>query len=271
MNLDILLDCAVETARTAGRYALDNWSRRGEILQSFSHDVKLMLDVETQGKAQAVIRKHFPDHAILAEEDQASHGKEEPSDRVVWVLDPIDGTVNFSHGFPFWCTSVAATIGGRTVAGAIYAPALDQLFVAKQGGPALCNDRVLKVSNVKSLSESIVMTGVDRNGGTCLAPVEFFQALAVRAQKMRVMGVAALDLCQVASGRAEGYFESGIYPWDIAAARLVITQAGGTEEILFSLGENRLCFLATNGLIHDQLKEVIAPLISRLQQSTRKA
>ena len=263
IDYDKLLECAVETARTGGKHALDNWNRRGEILKSFTHDVKLKLDVESQERARAVVKSHFPKHAVLAEEDIESHKLEWPKDQVVWVIDPIDGTVNFTHGFPFWCTSVAATIGGETVAGAIYAPALDKLFIARNGSPAMCNDRVLRVSNVKKVADSIVMTGVDRNVGTGVAPQAFFNAIAPHAQKMRVMGCAALDLCHVASGFAEGYFEAGIFLWDVAAARLVIQQAGGTAEIMASSPGHCLCFIASNGLIHDELKALIAPLAAK--------
>ena len=132
-----LLSCAVAAASAAGRHAYDNLSRRGSTLLNARHDVKLELDVECQRVAETVIRSRFPDHALLGEEDPEDRPEDLASGRLQWVIDPIDGTINFFHGLPHWCCSVAVRRGGDSLAGAVYAPVMDELYTATAAGPAL--------------------------------------------------------------------------------------------------------------------------------------
>lgn len=259
---DRLLEIACAAARAAGRHAHAQSARRRETIATFAHDVKLALDVECQAIAEREIRAAFPTHAFLGEEsDGATAIATLPSDQCVWVVDPIDGTVNFSHGFPRWCCSVAVRAGARTLAGAVYAPETDHLYTATDDGPATRNGRRLRVSPTVTPADALVLTGIDKNVRPGLAPLALFERLSSAVRKARITGSAALDLCSVAAGEADGYFETGIYLWDIAAAGLIIERAGGRCEVLLDHGGHRMAYLADNGHLHDTLRGLIAPLL----------
>ncbi len=169
MDTDLLLQCAIDTARNAGAHALKNSSRRDETIQVTQHDVKLKLDVECQEIAEACIRRVFPDHNILGEESDRTENKgQRTEDRgsgsdYLWIVDPIDGTVNFSHGLPIWCTSVALQYQGKTVAAAVYAPALNELYSTSTDQPASMNGQPIHVSSISSVAQSMIFTGIDRH------------------------------------------------------------------------------------------------------------
>lgn len=254
----ILLECAIEAARAGGTHALKNIGRRREVLKQLKHDVKLRLDVESQEKVESVVHARFPDHGLLGEEDPYEAGIPRSDSGYLWIIDPIDGTVNFSHGLPMWCCSVAVRQGDRVVAGAVYAPELDRLFTAAAGQPALCSGAPIRVSSTPTLATSIVCTGTNKNAEAGVPPFMYFERIASSVQRPRITGSAALDICFVASGAADGYFESGIYLWDISAAGLIVEQAGGRAEALGFLDSKRLRFVATNGLIHEELKQTLA-------------
>ncbi|MFC1452579.1 inositol monophosphatase family protein [Verrucomicrobiota bacterium] len=255
-----LLECAVEAAQTAGGHALRNLARRSEAVARARHDVKLQLDIECQEKAVGVIASRFPEHAILGEEDDHSEDSH-PRAGFEWIVDPIDGTVNFSHGLPMWCCSIAVRRGERTLAGAVFAPVLDQLYTATVDQSALLNDEAIRVSDTERLPEALVTTGMDKDAVPGVPPFAIFRAIAESVQKARILGCAALDICRVAVGHADGYFESGIYIWDIAAAGLIVERAGGRTETLSFLGRHRLQFLASNGLIHEDLKRAVRAVL----------
>ena len=180
---------------------------------------------------------------------------------VLWIVDPIDGTINFNHGIPLWCCSVAVAIRQEIVAGAVYAPMLDRCYAARAGEPATCNGRPISISNRKRLSDSVIVTGMDRNLGPKVRPFALINAVATKAQRTRVLGSAAIDLCFVADGSADGYIEPGIYIWDIAAGGLIVQQAGGRIEQLARFPGNRLCFLASNRIIHAAMKAAVLPVL----------
>jgi myo-inositol-1(or 4)-monophosphatase len=252
-----LLECAVAAARAGGGHALANMGRRAEALARLKHDVKLKLDVESQEKAESVIRARFPDHAILGEEDPYEARIPRNDSGCLWIIDPIDGTVNFSHGLPAWCCSVAVQRGQQVVAGAVFAPELNRLFTAAIGQPALCNGEPIHVSSTPTLAASIVCTGTGKNSETGMSPFQFFERIATAAQRPRITGCAALDICFVACGAADGYFESGVFLWDVAASGLIVQQAGGRAEPLEFFDAKRLRFVASNGLIHEELKQLL--------------
>ena len=264
-SLHDLLDCAVSAARAAGNHAAANGARRRDTIATSRHDVKLELDVECQVRAQEAILARYPDHAILGEEDASVGMEKRPEAPAEWIVDPIDGTVNFSHGFPFWCSSVAVRAGGNILAGAVYAPDLDELYTATEQTPAAFNGKSLSVSDTTALSEAIICTGLDKNAHPDLPPFALLNAIATRARKARVFGSAALDICRVASGQADGYFESGIYVWDMAAASLIVRQSGGVSEVLREHSDTRLAFAATNGGIHEELKALVFEVLSQVE------
>jgi myo-inositol-1(or 4)-monophosphatase len=252
-----LLAIAQLAARRAGDMVADNLHRRLDANQLTRYDIKHKLDVEAQIVASGVIQQACKNPAILGEEtwDQAL-----PQADVLWIIDPIDGTINFFHGLPFWCCSVAARVKDQVVAGAVYAPELHMLFEATIDGPALCNGAPLHVSATDRLDLALLHTGADKSDGTAAA-FRFMHRVAEIAQRPRITGSAALDLCFVAAGKSDGYFEPGIFIWDMAAAGLIVERAGGTCEVLKRHAGYRMAFLATNGKLHAPLRDAILPLL----------
>ncbi len=255
--LDDLLACAVDAVQTATGHAMANLGRRRDMVQLARHDVKLVLDLECQEKAEAVIRRHFPEHDTLGEEDPSALEARAASDGYEWVIDPIDGTVNFSHGLPIWGCSIAVRHGDQTLAGAVLAPELDLLYTATGDSPAMCNGRAIHVSQTPSLAEAMVLTGMDKSLHADAPPFAILSAIASAVQRPRILGSASLDLCRVAAGEGDGYFESGIYIWDIIAAGLIVRQAGGQAEIIGDQGDGCLLYVGSNGLVHEELKGLV--------------
>lgn len=251
-DLNNLLDCAVEAVKTAGQHALDNYSRREEISTLEKDDIKLLLDLECQEKIFDVIKSAFPKHEIFGEEGNA----QETGSDYRWIVDPIDGTVNFSHGLPLWCSSVAVQLNGNTLAGAIYAPMLDQCYTATTVTKSMCNEHLIKTSDTDRLDEALILSGFPKMMKHSKSSQKLFDTLLATTQRMRIYGAAALDLCFVASGGADAYLERGIYIWDIAAGRLLIEQAGGETKICKELENGKLSFLGSNPHLFEQLKEL---------------
>lgn len=252
LDPDALLEGAVAAARAAGQHALRHRRRRGDVARRFAHDIKLVLDRECQAVAERVIRRRFPRHGILGEEDLRAR----PPADIRWIIDPIDGTVNYFHGLPLWCCSIAVQARGRTVAGAVFAPELEECYTARLDRPALCNGRPISVSSVARLKDALISTGIAKETEDGRQPCAMFQRLYGGSQKVRIMGSAALDICHVACGKTDGFYEEGIFLWDVAAGGLIVTQAGGRAEILAAGPGQRLTFLASNGRIHAALKKL---------------
>jgi myo-inositol-1(or 4)-monophosphatase len=219
-----LLDVAVSTARAAGRHALDHKPRRVEVHQRFAHDIKLQLDRECQAVAAASIHARCPDAPILGEE--ASHGEQTPAG-LQWVVDPIDGTLNFFHGLPWWCCSVAVRRGDQVVAGAVYAPELDRMYAASRTTTSTLNGEPIRVSATRDLAEALLVSGSEKEMTPGHRPLDTAQSLAGHVRKVRILGAAALDLCQIAEGSIDVFCQNGLYLWDVAAAGLIIERAGG--------------------------------------------
>lgn len=247
-----LLSCAVEAVRAAGRHALDNIHRCREVAVRQAHDIKLNLDLECQEIIERIIHVHFPGHPVLGEEG----GRLVTGPLPLWIVDPIDGTVNFSHGMPLWCSSVAVQVEGEMVAGLVFVPELDDLYTATLDSPALCNGASIRVSEVKRLDEAMVLTGISKHIDEQPSVLHVFKAMSLRAQKVRVMGAAAVDICHVARGRADAYLETGIHLWDIAAAGLIARRAGAVTEMVEKITELRCRYLCTNGHIHQEVREL---------------
>jgi myo-inositol-1(or 4)-monophosphatase len=252
----VLLETAVQAARTAGLHALNNRHRKSETVLVAAHDVKLKLDLECQAIAEGIVREAFPRHAILAEEsaDKGQSACNPHESPFMWIIDPIDGTVNFTHGMPWWCCSVAVTHNGQSLAGAVFAPSFNELFTAARGERSHCNGQPISVSGVKTMKESMILTGLDQKLTTKMPRLALFRDIADTVQKARVMGAAALDLCRVASGQAEGYFETGVFTWDVAAGGLIVEMAGGRSETLSEPSPHQIFHMATNSAIHDEFK-----------------
>jgi myo-inositol-1(or 4)-monophosphatase len=251
-NNNELLACAVSAAQAAGDHAHREWHRRDEVLEVYAHDVKLVLDREAQDQAESVIRAAFPAHAILGEEGVRSN----PDSAYRWIIDPIDGTVNFSHGIPYWCSSIAVEKDGETVAGVVHAPALRRTYTATAEGPAQLNGEPIRASETRSLGEALICTGLSKYVDEISPAFEVFRVLITRAQKVRVLGAAALDICHVASGDADGYVEYSIYLWDVAAAGFIARRAG-VETRTFDLRDDyQTRFLCANRFIFEDLQQI---------------
>lgn len=253
-SFDRLLVCAEAAARAGGAHALKHTHRRRIVAATFAHDVKLKLDRECQDVAERVIRKYFPRAVILGEENTVPPATAE----VLWIIDPIDGTVNYFHGLPLWCCSVAVQVRGRAAAGAVYAPMLEECYTAHRECRSTCNGKPLTVSATRRLKDAVVLTGLDKRNALLSNSMALFQKLSSKTQKVRIMGSAALDICQVAAGRADAFFESGIYLWDVAAAGLIVEQAGGRSEIMATDLHRRLRFIASNTRLHTPLRRLVS-------------
>ncbi len=253
-----MLNVAVEAAREAGRFLKLNVGkvRSVEVKQGEERNLVSEIDRGAEAKIISIIQRHYPQHAILAEE---SGGSLAPAD-VRWIIDPLDGTTNFLHGVPIFCVSIGIERKGELVAGVVYDPNLDELFTAEKGAGAFLNGRRLKVSSSSSLADSLLVTGFPYNitanpGNT----VEHFVHFLMAARGVRRLGSAALDLSYVAAGRFDGFWEVSLNPWDMAAGALFIQEAGGKISDMRGnpLSIYQKTVLASNGTIHDAMLAVV--------------
>ena len=222
--LEELLGTAIQAAEAAGRHALSNKHRRTEANETFAHDVKLVLDAECQKIAEEAILRRYPGHGILGEEDARPAAGE---DEYEWIIDPIDGTMNYTHNFPYWCASVAVRRGDRVLAGCVFEPEMGRLYTAHAEGPARLNGDPIQPSETRRLEDAIIFSGLSKHMESSAEPhFEMFRRIALSTQKVRITGSAALDICHVADGSSDGYMETNIYLWDYAASGLIAERAG---------------------------------------------
>jgi len=243
---------AVSTAREAGQLLKSRFNTPHSI--DYKGIINLVTEADRMSEALIIdrIQQHFPDSSILAEESPAR----ERSSEYRWIIDPLDGTTNYAHGYPVFCVSIALEQGPCVIAGVVYNPMMDVLFLAEQGKGAWLNGERISVSDISDLSRSLLATGFpydiresDNNN------LDYFNFMAKEVQAIRRAGSAALDMAYVAAGRFDGFWELKLMPWDTAAASLLIKEAGGCVSDLsgqdFSLTAPSV--LASNGKIHQQL------------------
>lgn len=221
-----LLNIAVTAARLAGEIIIRHMEQvdRLEITAKNSNEYFTEVDVKAEQAIIQSIRKAYPEHGFIAEESGIQNGDAES----VWIIDPLDGTTNYMHGFPFFSVSIALRVKNRIEHGVIYDPLRHEFFTASRGGGARLNDRRLRVSKETQLSAALLGTGFpfrDLNAAERYLPT--FKALFGKCAGVRRTGSAALDLAYVAAGRLDGFWEFGLRPWDIAAGILLIREAGG--------------------------------------------
>jgi len=251
------LESATTAARAAGRLMCAEQAAPKKINSQSQHDIKLELDVRCQKLIEKTLLRAFPESAVLGEEGVAG-----PAGALLrWVVDPIDGTVNFTYGIPHACVSIALQQrlpNGEfsTVVGVVYDPFCDELWSATRGGPACLNGKMIHASRRSKLAESIVAIGFSKSEASLNENLPVFNALVRRVRKIRMMGAAALALVYVASGRFDGYIESGISLWDIAAGGLILECAGGEfwHRPLASGTQYRM--IANNGLLRGKLEGI---------------
>jgi myo-inositol-1(or 4)-monophosphatase len=256
MNLDTYLKAAERAAKKAGLMLIQNIRSNREI--SFKGEVDLVTNFDRQ--SQEIIRdsllRAFPDHDIIAEEGL----KKEKGSDFKWIVDPIDGTTNYVHGFPVFCISIAVEKGGESLVGLVFDPMRGELFAAKRGEGASLNNKKIQVSCTEELDKSLLTTGFPYDiRESEMNNLDHFSNFAVRCQAIRRCGSAALDLCSVACGRADGFWELKLSPWDTAAGALIVKEAGGCitdfHNKRFDSGKKQV--LASNGKIHKQMLEVL--------------
>lgn len=250
------MDVATQAARQAGEYICSKWGTG--VAFELKGDINLVTEVDKH--AEKIIVEHilsvFPDHDIMGEEGQAARKNSEYK----WIIDPLDGTTNFAHSYPLFAVSIALEHKGEIVVGVVYDPLRRELFSASRGNGAFLNGNPIRVSAVKTLGSALVGTGFAYNvRETKDNNLREFANMIMHAQGVRRDGVAAIDLCYVACGRYDAFWELNLFPWDVAAGVLVIREAGGRVSNYkgkdFSVYEKEI--LATNGGFHDEMLAVV--------------
>ncbi|MCY3844523.1 MAG: inositol monophosphatase family protein [Acidobacteria bacterium] len=255
----LLVATAIEAVLRAGEIQLSRFRTDLTVTKKGPIDLVTEVDVEVESMFRALIRDRFPGHAIVAEELDANAAAE-PGTSHCWVFDPIDGTVNYAHGLPFFCASLALEIDGEASVAAVYDPLREELYTAERGGGARLNGEPLSVSSTGRLIDALLCTGFPYDVHETLDEViGLFRTFVGRARAVRRLGSAALDLCYVAAGRLDGFWEQRLHPWDTAAGALIVTEAGGRTSGMdggpFHPVEGHV--VATNGRVHEEMLAAI--------------
>ncbi len=251
------LQTAIEAALAAGTILKERRDNFGPIKYKSEIDPVTEVDLACEKKIIDIISTRYPDHGFLAEESNKSRNLSSPHK---WIIDPLDGTVNFAHGYPCYCTSIGLESNGQIALGVIYNPSLDELFVAEKGKGAFLNSKPIKVSGISDLKRSMLVTGFAYDVGHAENNnLDHFENFIKSCQAVRRPGSAALDLCYTAMGRFEGFWEIKLHPWDMAAGKLLLEEAGGKLSLLdgsdFDIYQRQV--LATNGLVHNAMLEIL--------------
>ncbi len=257
MTRDELKRVLLETIRLGGAVIKSNFDADYKVYSKKTvNDLVTEIDKKAEDVIIGNIKKHYPSHQILSEEI----GSMETNSEYKWIIDPIDGTVNFVHGIPICCVSIGVEKEGEIIMGAVYNPMLEELFVAEKGAGALLNNMPIKVSPKSEIESSCLVTGFPyRWADVDKDPVKVFETFIRQGLPVRRLGSAAIDLCWVACGRFDGFWEYNLNPWDIAAGYLIIEEAGG--KVTNFKGEPYSVYdkqtLATNGKIHEDMLRLI--------------
>lgn len=229
------LSTGIKAARLAGKLILDNLGKisKDDVSTKQASDFVTRVDKESEQLIIDTIKKVFPHHLFLAEESAKDIKTEgyywyEPSDSYRWIIDPLDGTTNYIHGYPVFSVSIALVYSGEIISGVIFDPPRNDLFTAEKGKGAFLNNRQIKVSAVNDLKHGLITTGFPFRQKNMIDPyLHLFKNIFYRVSDIRRAGSAALDLAYLAAGRCDGFFEIGLSPWDIAAGSILIKEAGG--------------------------------------------
>ncbi len=265
-----MLNIAIKAARAAGSI-INRASLDLDVLKVGSKGPNDFVSEVDRAAEQAIIKivlEAYPGHGILAEESGRERGAKDSE--FTWIIDPLDGTTNFLHGFPVYCVSIALAHRGVVQQAVVYDPTRNDLFFASRGRGAFLNDRRLRVSKRTRISDSLIGTGFPfRKGDNFKRYVKMFEEVMQSCAGLRRPGAAALDLCYVAAGYYDGFFETGLNPWDIAAGSLIITEAGGL--IGNFTGESDFLYqrevVAGNPKVYGQLVQILAPYTRVLKEA----
>ncbi len=253
---------AVDAARSAGALLRErlNWVR--EIRHKGAIDLVTDVDEASEQLIRQMLLSAFPTHSLLGEEGGSVTGSDA---RCRWIVDPLDGTSNYAHGFPFFCVSIGFELDGELAVGVVYDPTLDELFVAERSKGATLNGSPIQVSHASTLERSLLATGFPYDRRLFQRALKGFELLSLRSLAVRRAGSAALDLCYVACGRFDGYWEWAVHPWDVAAGALLVAEAGGrvtgVDGAPFHVERGEV--LATNGRLHYAMLEGLRPASRR--------
>lgn len=257
-----MLTIAVRAARSAGDIILRSANNidRIQVDQKSKNDFTSDVDRAAEQDIIKIIKAAYPEHGFLAEESGAHEGND-----YIWVIDPLDGTTNFLHGFPQYAVSIALKIKGKLEVGVVYDPLRDELFTASRGGGAMLNNRKLRVTKQNGLRGALIGTGFPfKNQQHLDAYLQMFRVITVDAAGIRRAGAAALDLAYVAAGRLDGFWEIGLHEWDMAAGILLIQEAGGVVTD-FSFNDNYMesgNLIAGNPKMQQFIYQAIQPYVN---------
>ncbi|MGI8556356.1 MAG: inositol monophosphatase family protein [Pyrinomonadaceae bacterium] len=252
-----MLNFAIETARDAGQILLEKFGRKISITKK--GDINLVTETDLASEALIIerIKSYYPKHSILAEESGSA--MIDMNDMWKWIIDPLDGTTNYAHGYPCFCVTLALEHNGELVIGVTFDPTRNELFAAECGRGATLNNKPIRVSETEKLSESLIVTGFPYNFKEKENFEHHFTEFLRHSRGVRRDGSAAIDMAYTACGRFDGFWEEGLNPWDVAAGVLLIEEAGGYvsyyDNTPFSIYQPPIC--ASNGLIHSQMLDVL--------------
>jgi len=240
------LDTAIEAAKIAGELLRENYETDLVVDAMHDHDIKLALDVRSQDLITECLLKAFPDHALYGEEGIAGNLDSEWQ----WVVDPIDGTVNYFYGIPHFCVSIALRHKEEIVLGVIYDPMADELWAVEKGGSATLNGKKIQASSRDQLKDTVMTIGFSKTKESMDAGLERYKTIAYKVRKTRMLGSAALALAYISCGRLDAYIEESISLWDVAAGILLVESVGGKIELTpVSPGADQYAIVATNGKV----------------------
>jgi myo-inositol-1(or 4)-monophosphatase len=251
----------------AGDVQMAHFGGTLEIDKKSAIDLVTNIDVEIERAFRATIAERFPDHVVLGEEFE-QEGERDEVPHLCWVFDPIDGTTNYAHGLPIFCSSLSLEIDGEPVVGAVYDPSRRELFTAERGHGAWLNGKPMKVSSAGSLIDSLLVTGfpytVQQDPEEL---VGLFTEFLRTSRAVRRLGSAALDLCYVAAGRFDAFWEMKLNPWDMSAGALLVQEAGGqvTDGVGRPFRSRAGSVIASNGHLHDAMLSTIQGFTQRFR------
>ncbi|MCZ6624809.1 MAG: inositol monophosphatase family protein [Deltaproteobacteria bacterium] len=256
--MENFFSAAWQAAQTAGALIRENWQQTKQIHYKSAIDLVTTVDRQAEERIVHVLQKHFPDHSILAEEETTIVGSQSG---YRWIIDPLDGTTNFAHAYPHFCISIALEREGEIILGLVYDPLREESFKAARGEGAFLNGNPIHTSKITHVDRALLATGFpyDRRERAAFY-LTFLKAFMVRSQGVRCNGSAALDLCYLACGRIDGFWELKLHSWDTAAGSLIVREAGGTITGFagneFSVWGEEI--LGSNGLIHAEMLGIIS-------------
>lgn len=253
-----MLNFAIETARDAGQLLLEKFDRNIKVSKKGDIDLVTEADLASEALIIERIRSYHPKHSILAEESGKTNAAGDDN-KWKWIIDPLDGTTNYAHGYPCFCVTIALEHDGEVVIGVTYDPTRNELFAAERGRGASLNNKPIRVSQTESLSEALVVTGFPYDFKSRENFARHLKEFLLTSRGVRRDGSAAIDMAYVACGRFDGFWEEGLNPWDMAAGVLLIEEAGGQisgyDGSTFSIYSPPI--LASNGLLHSQMMNVL--------------